>query len=133
MKGYDVMKTMLNKHEVKDRKELMAFFKKHGLPCDPATTPWCAVIIGCCERAVGNKGTGKYNARSYLQYGTPVSKPQKGDIVIFQRGGSTWQGHVAYVDGIEADGTIRTLGGNQSDKVCISWYAKNRLLGFRRS
>jgi uncharacterized protein (TIGR02594 family) len=135
MSGYDEMKKLLGLHEVKDRKELMKYMAKYKMPIDPATTPWCAAIMNACERAAGKPGNGRYNARSFLTYGTEV-KPKdvkKGDLVVFARGGSSWQGHIAYVDGIEADGTIRTLGGNQSDKVCISWYAKNRLLGFRRS
>lgn len=137
MSGYDELKKMLGKHEVRNKKELMAWLKseavKGDIAIDPSTTAWCAAAVNAAERAAGNKGNGKLNARSFLTYGTPIKlkDAKKGDIVIFERGGSTWQGHVAYLDGIEGN-TIRTLGGNQSDAVTIGWYPKSRLLGIRR-
>ena len=137
MSGYQVAKQFIGKHEIRDRKELAEFMKKYKMPIDPATTPWCAAFVNACERASGNAGNGKYNARSFLTYGRLVTKNQatKGDIVIFSRGGSSWQGHVSYFDGWEEsrDGLmVRCLGGNQGDMVKYSWYPADRLLGFRR-
>ena len=139
MTGYDVAKSHLGLHEVKDRRELMKFMSAHGMVIDPSTTPWCAAFIGACERKAGKLGTGKYNARSYLTYGTPVKLKDavKGDIVVFSRGGSSWQGHVTYFDGMDQDSEgntlLRVLGGNQRDSVCVSYYPLTRLLGIRRS
>lgn len=135
MSGYGIALQYINLHEVKDNAKLAQFMKKYKVSINPATTPWCAAFINACERASGNPGNGKLNARSFLTYGRKVTSKdvRKGDIVIFSRGGSTWQGHVAYFDGFENKGRIiRTLGGNQSDKVCIGWYDARRLLGFRR-
>ena len=139
MKGIEVMKSMLGLQEKKDKIKLMEFFKKHLHPkefmLNPETTPWCARIIGCCERAVGKKGTGKDNARSYLDYGTRVrlDEAEPGDICIFMRGNSTWQGHVAYfVDQVD-DESIVVLGGNQKDSICYGRYPVHNLLGIRRS
>lgn len=141
MTGYDILKQYKGLHEVRNKKELNSFILKYvpewkGLSVD--STPWCAAIVNATERAVGNAGTGKLNARSFLNYGIKVElkDAKKGDILIFTRGGSTWQGHVTYLDGIEQGQggriLLRCLGGNQSDSVCVGWYPKERLIGVRR-
>jgi uncharacterized protein (TIGR02594 family) len=140
MKGIDVALSYLGKQEKRDRKELISLFKKYArkgdIVIDPATTPWCAAFVNACERSIGNTGTGKLNARSFLHYGTVVDpkNAKEGDIIIFKRGSSTWQGHVAYfVKYDKKSGTVVCLGGNQADMVCYSHYATDRILGIRRS
>ena len=137
--GYDIANQYLGMHEVRDKKTLMSFFKAQGqdIYIDPSTTPWCAAFVNACERSAGKKGNGKVNARSFLTYGEniPFKDAKKGDIVVFARGNSTWQGHVAYfMEYVTMQGQegIRTLGGNQGDRVSISWYPKSKLLGVRR-
>ena len=94
-------------------------------------TPWCAGFINAIEKQCGRKGTGKLLARSFLNYGKPTAIPKIGDIVVFKRGNSSWQGHVGYF--ITDDATsITCLGGNQSDKVCYAKYPRTSVLGFRR-
>lgn len=135
--GYDVLKSMIGLHENRDTRALDAFISKY-VPLwrgsHVNSTPWCAGIVNACERSIGKKGTGLLNARSFLKYGQEVRLKDAvpGDIVVFARGGSTWQGHVAYFDGLEGS-LIRTIGGNQSDAVTRGWYNKSRLLGIRRS
>lgn len=101
------------------------------LGIDPSTTAWCAAFVNAIEKQCGRKGTGKLNARSFLDYGAPVKEPQVGDICVFRRGSSSWQGHVAYFIAIEDEG-ILVLGGNQGDSVCYKHYSKDALLGYRR-
>lgn len=143
VRGYDIAREKLGLHEVRNTHELVDFFKKNSvngdIRIDPSRTPWCAAFVNACERAAGCKGTGSCLARSFLKYGIKVDKiedARAGDIVIFKRGGSTWQGHVAYLDGIDKDKygntLVRTVGGNQSDSVSIGWYHLNRLIGIRR-
>lgn len=147
MAGYDEAKKYLGKHETKDRQFLINLFKSEGINVDPSTTPWCAYFVNLCEKLAGNPGNGRANARSFLTYGQLVydrdkklgnlANVKRGDIVVFERGGSTWQGHVAYVDGIETgkygEKLVRTLGGNQADSVSIGWYPVSRVLGVRRA
>jgi uncharacterized protein (TIGR02594 family) len=140
MKGIDVMKSHYGLEEVKDRKVLMQFLEEYAhnndIVVDPSTTPWCACMMNACERAAGNKGTGKQNARSFLDYGTKIEPRfmQEGDILIFKRGNSNWQGHVTYYAGKKDEyGNLLCIGGNQSDKVCYSWHSPNNLIGVRRS
>jgi uncharacterized protein (TIGR02594 family) len=139
MLGIDFAKKYLKYHEVKDRTKLTEILKKYSikgdLNIDPSTTPWCAAFVNAMERAVGNPGNGKLNARSFLTYGHPIEGlkfARRGDILVFSRGGSTWQGHVTYLDAIEPNGLLRCLGGNQSDSVSVGWYPKSRLIGIRR-
>lgn len=121
-----------------DRKILMDFFKKYAvngdIVVDPQTTPWCACMVGACERAAGNKGTGAQNARSYLNYGTRVNieDARQGDIAVFKRGDSTWMGHVTYIDAVKVGGLI-CMGGNQNNSICRQFYPYANLLGIRRA
>lgn len=140
MRGIDVAKQMVGLQEIRDRKKLLEFFKKHikkgEYLLDPSTTPWCARFVTCCEREIGKEGTGKDNARSYLDYGEKVEleDAKEGDIVIFERGNSSWQGHVTYfVKWIDDSDSVQVLGGNQMDKICYKLYPQDKILGIRRS
>lgn len=129
-------KSYLGKYErdPEARATLSSFFAKFGgIHLDPATTPWCAAFANAVLGASGIKGTGKANARSFLDWGTPTDNPSEGDIVVFKRGGSSWQGHVAFFVGFDGDGNIKVLGGNQHDHVSITTMPASALLGFRRA
>lgn len=96
-------------------------------------TPWCSTFINWCALKAGLERTGKLNARSWLDIGqtVPNDQGQLGDVVIFKRGNSDWQGHVAiYIN--ETPDYINVLGGNQGNEVCIKPYPKSKLLGIRR-
>ena len=95
-------------------------------------TPWCAAFANLVERAQGRKGTGKLNARSFLNYGVAVKEPQPGDILVFTRGNNSWQGHVTFYVATEGSNYM-CVGGNQGDKVCYRLYPKHALLGIRRT
>ena len=78
------------------------------------------------------KYTNNALARSWLNVGQAVDKPQPGDIVIFWRETmDSCKGHVAIWLGETSDGVI-CLGGNQGDSVCIGVSEKNTVLGYRR-
>lgn len=97
-------------------------------------TAWCAAFVGAMLKKGGVEGTGKLNARSYLDWGKPVELDQakKGDIVVFSRGDPNgWQGHVGFYMG-QTPRYIKVLGGNQNNQVNITSYSKNKLLGIRR-
>lgn len=95
---------------------------------------WCAAFVGHCLEKSGLASTRKLTARSYLTWGEKVANPeqaQEGDIVVFTRGASAAQGHVAFF--LKVSGSqIEVLGGNQSDGVTVARYARSRLLGIRR-
>ena len=93
-------------------------------------TPWCAAFANAMLYEAGQKGTGALNARSFLNWGSKLTKPKVGCIVVFKRGNSSWQGHVAFFLRDLGD-RIEVLGGNQSDSVSIGRYKKTDLLGYR--
>lgn len=98
-------------------------------------TPWCAAFVGSVLAQCGIKGTGKLNARSYLDWGQKVDlkDAKQGDIVILTRGNSKTQGHVAFFDSWQNNGSVNLLGGNQGDKVSVAPFGVSRVIGVRRA
>lgn len=111
--------------------KIKAYYEDAGHPyIKDDAVPWCAAFVGAMLKRAGLKGTGALTARSYLTWGKPLKKPVPGAIMIFRRGNSEWQGHVAfYVD--EDETHYHVLGGNQRDAVNIAKYPKSGLLGIR--
>lgn len=130
----DVAGSALGLNETGKKAALQEYLANGGQNLDPATTAWCAAFVDATLRQSGSQGTGKLNARSYLDWGEEVTNPQEGDIAIFSRGDPNgWQGHVGFFKGFNPDGTINILGGNQGDSVSIAQYSPNNLLGYRRA
>jgi uncharacterized protein (TIGR02594 family) len=130
---YEVAQELVGMGEAPDRASLQDFLSNGGQNLDPVTTAWCAAFVNASLGKAGMEGTGKLNARSFLDWGQEVDEPQKGDVAVFSRGDPNGgQGHVGFFDGYNDDGTIRVLGGNQGDAVSIANYSPNALLGFRR-
>lgn len=116
-----------------DNPEVLKYFNEIGY--DGAKlkdeTSWCAAFINWVMKQCGQPITGQLNARSWLDWGVPISMPQTGDVVIFWRNSPTsWMGHVGlYLR--EDSQYIYVLGGNQGNQVGIAPYHKSRLLGYR--
>lgn len=97
-------------------------------------TAWCAAFVGAMLKRAGLPHTGALNARSYLDWGTPVGieQAERGDVVILWRGDRDgWQGHVAFFHSLTGD-RVTLLGGNQSNQVNLAAYPLDRVLGVRR-
>ncbi|CDN96091.1 TIGR02594 family protein [Agrobacterium tumefaciens] len=118
--------------ETRDSAAISSFIKNSaGISIDPRVTPWCAAFVNAVLATQGIEGTGKLNARSFLNFGLPTDNPQPGDVVVFKRGNSEIQGHVGFFNGFDQNGNIIVTGGNQSNSVKTSTYKKEDLLGFR--
>lgn len=115
----------------RDNRTIVEFFKEvgHGWVKDDETA-WCAAFVGACLAAADLPHTGSLAARSYLQWGQKTTKPRRGDVVVFKRGNSSWQGHVAFYVGQDSR-YVYVLGGNQSNAVNVKGYSKSKLLGYR--
>ena len=130
----DIAARALGLNESDKAAALNDYLTTGGQNIDPATTAWCAAFVDATLRQSGMEGTGKLNARSYLDWGQPVDQPQRGDVAVFSRGDPNgWQGHVGFFDGYDEAGKIRVLGGNQGDAVSLASYDPSQLLGFRRA
>lgn len=121
--------------EQKDRKLL-----REILGVDPVTTQWCAAFVNMIllqNDLQTSESVSAYPlwARSFLEWGTEVTEPQKGDIIVFKRG-SSWQGHVAFYVSTTTDQNgkqyYNVIGGNQDNSVSIRPYAVSRAISIRR-
>ncbi|MCW4115677.1 TIGR02594 family protein [Aurantimonas sp. MSK8Z-1] len=129
----DLASALLGKREVPDRGAIREYLRNGGVNLDPATTAWCAAFVNSTLQQAGMKGTGSNLARSFLNYGSPVTQPRPGDIAVFSRGDPNGpQGHVGFVQGVNPNGTISLLAGNQGNAVSVQNYDTKRLLGYRR-
>jgi uncharacterized protein (TIGR02594 family) len=95
--------------------------------------PWCGLFVAHCvgstlqdEVLPGNP----LGARQWECFGTSTA-PRLGSVMVFWRESlASGKGHVGFYAG-EDDSAFQILGGNQSDKVCLTWLAKDRLRGAR--
>ena len=94
--------------------------------------PWCAAFVNWCLNKAEIFGTALPNAKSYLEWGYNITQPVVGAITVFDRGKHSWQGHVGFfLD--QSDNYVYIIGGNQSNRVSIRPYNKNKLVGYRWS
>jgi uncharacterized protein (TIGR02594 family) len=106
------------------------YFKDAGAGKLPDSVPWCAAFVGAMLKRAGVSPSGYLAARSYLKWGVKC-KPVQGCIVVLKRGTSPWQGHVTFLDRVNPNGTLRCLGGNQTDAVTYANYSPAFVLGYR--
>lgn len=122
-------------HEYSNRKELKEF-----IGVDPYRIEWCAAFVNAIlhsNNIPGSESVSSYplTARSFLKWGTEVSNPRLGDLVVFPRGSQGWQGHVGFYMGTEFRDNQEyylILGGNQNDSVTIDLYPAKQALSIRR-
>jgi len=91
--------------------------------------PWCGLFIALVAKRAGKEVVDSpLWALSWADFGKPAPVPMLGDILTFKRDGG---GHVALYVGEDAS-AYHCLGGNQSDKVCITRILKSRFYRARR-
>jgi uncharacterized protein (TIGR02594 family) len=100
--------------------------KRGGIKDDE--TPWCAAFVGGCLEAVGVTSSRFESAKSYETWGSPLSAPAFGCVVVFSRDGG---GHVGFVVGQDPAGNLLVLGGNQGDAVNIKAFQRSRVTAYR--
>lgn len=109
--------------EITDTKSLQAL-----TGVNPRRTKWCAAFLNAILNRKGYRTSGGNTAASFRNYGVKVSNPVKGDIVVLH-------GHVGiFVKYTTINGRkmVAVLGGNQSNKVKISYYPAKRIITIRR-
>lgn len=117
-----------------DNPRIMALYRDAGAAgIAHDETAWCAAFVGACLRRSGQTGTGSLMARSYLSWGEamPAGEPAPiGAVAVLARGPDPASGHVGFLVGETAD-HLMLLGGNQSDGVTVSAFARTQVLGLR--
>lgn len=89
-------------------------------------TAWCGLLMAWVAH-LANKPIPENPlwARNWAKWGVESKRPCLGDVLVFSRLGGG--GHVTLYVGEDAT-HYHCLGGNQSDKVCVTRIEKRRLL-----
>ena len=129
----DYAKALVGTTEIKGSKhnpEIVQFWKdikRGGIKDDE--TPWCAAFVGACLEKAGIVSSRLEAARSYEKFGVRLEKPAYGCIAVYSRKAATgWGGHVGFVVGVNLDGSLRVLGGNQQDAANVSSFRETKTL-----
>jgi uncharacterized protein (TIGR02594 family) len=137
---FEVMKqlsgTTENSDPNKSNPAIAEIFRDMGYSeWDDGALPWCGVAMAWCMKECNLPFPKEFAmARSWLNFGEPVRKPVEGDVTVLWRGSpSAYTGHVAFYVSGHGTGTLRLLGGNQSNQVNISQFPESRVLGHRRT
>jgi uncharacterized protein (TIGR02594 family) len=97
--------------------------------------PWCGLFVAHCigstlphEMLPGNP----LGARQWEKFGDRTSPPLGAIMVFWRESPASGKGHVGfYVGQDENETAYQIVGGNQSNMVCLTWLAKDRLRGAR--
>lgn len=116
-----------------DNQVILNWAKDLGIPYSEDETPWCGLFVAHC---IGSQlsdeplPSGPLGAKNWRRLGNHAS-PQPGAILVFWRKSpESGLGHVGFYAG-EDDTHYHVLGGNQSDKVCVTRVPINRLVDSR--
>ena len=113
----------------KSNSKIDEYLKMVGIKGDDEI-PWCSAFVNWCLLEAKCQPTRKPNARSFLEFGQELKRPELGCVVVLSRGTQSWQGHVGfYLD--HHRGLISILGGNQINRVGVNKYSDKKLLGYR--
>jgi uncharacterized protein (TIGR02594 family) len=108
-------------------KRIIEYHQTTTLKATDDETPWCSSFVNWAMEKAGFAGTDSAAAKSWLDWGVKLPVPREGAItVVKKKTGSTNAAagtasgfHVAFL--VYANpGTVRLLGGNQSNKVKYS-------------
>lgn len=90
---------------------------------------WCGLFVAFC---MADNGLPIVNtplwAKSWNEYGTSLSVPSFGSIMVFTREGGG--GHVGFYVGQDST-SYHILGGNQQDAVNIEYHTRTTCIGHR--
>lgn len=106
------------------------FFQSTVFKGGDADDAWCSAFANHCMHKAGIRGSGKANARSWLDWGVKLEQPTLGCVVVFSRPPKPSEGHVSFYVG-EDKNYIHVLGGNQNNSVCVRPYPRARVLQYR--
>lgn len=128
-------RTLVGQKEIKGPKHnsvILRMWEAIKRPYRNDETPWCAACVGYCLEESGIRSTRSEAARSYQNWDVKLDKPVVGCVVVFWRGNRNgFSGHVGFVVGVQANGNLLVLGGNQGDQVSIRAFTKDRVLSYR--
>lgn len=116
-----------------DNPIIMEWSDSLDIPYSGDDVPWCGLFVGHCiavtlteESLPGNP----LGARQWTKFGKRI-EPCLGAVMVFWRiSEQSGKGHVGFYVG-EDDSGYQILGGNQSNRVCLTWVHRDRFLQAR--
>jgi uncharacterized protein (TIGR02594 family) len=115
----------------RDTARILEYHACTSLKSNRDETPWCSAFVNWVIKQAGGKGTNSAAARSWLKWGQAVKDPYPGCIVVLKRGAPP-AGHVGFfVYRRSPAGWVQVLGGNQTDRVKVSFFQESDVLGYR--
>lgn len=136
----NIIQTALSQYGVKetvgskDHPQIINYFTSLGFDGNKLhdETAWCSAYANWVAKTAGYEFSGQLTARSWLTVGVSTATPEIGDVVVLWRASpKSWKGHVGFFIK-ETKRYVYVLGGNQSNKVCIKAYPKNRVLDYKK-
>jgi uncharacterized protein (TIGR02594 family) len=118
----------------KSNREIMALAKEADVEkiYTSDEIAWCAVAMVALALRSGKKvaftGYDRLRAKSFLKFGSPIEKPEFGDVLVFDRPGG---GHVGLYVG-EDTTSYHVAGGNQANQFSVVRILKTRVTQARR-
>lgn len=105
---------------------IIGWWEALKLPFRDDETPWCAGFMNRMIQMSGLVIPKKYRAAAlgwkWNGYGTKLTGPALGAVMMMERQGRPGSGHTTFVAGRSSSGQIMGLGGNQGNKVGINPY-----------
>ena len=97
--------------------------------------PWCSAFVNWIAWNLGIPRSGNLGARSWLNVGLHVeindAQPGIDVVVLWRVSANSEYGHVGFFNDYLA-GNVGLVGGNQSDRVNLTYFDKDRILAVRR-
>jgi uncharacterized protein (TIGR02594 family) len=113
-----------DKRPGKSNPEIIKYHATTGAGNDDFS-PWCASFVNWCFVQSNIPSLNSARAFDYKTFGVQLNKPAYGAIAVMN------YSHVGFVAGINSDGRIVLLGGNQADAVNYSPNAVSSVLQYR--
>lgn len=112
----------------KHHSEILRWLKKLQAWWSEDETPWCGTFVAhCMQEADLPIPTFWMRAKAWAEWGTRLSSPVPGCVVVFERKGG---GHVGFVVGRTSSNLLMVLGGNQGNRVSIAPFESSRVIGY---
>jgi uncharacterized protein (TIGR02594 family) len=112
----------------KNNQFILDCFKHTSYQASADEVPWCSAFMCRILEEAGMQSTGRADAKSWLNYGTECEL-KAGAIVVVERpdGGL----HVTLCSNELAGQVFAGVGGNQGDKVKVSFFKKEHIKATR--
>jgi uncharacterized protein (TIGR02594 family) len=138
---FDVAKAELAKGVKEPNPRILEYFKAINFNTNTTKTPWCAAFVSFCMKTCGNPTAAESvpkspaRAASWRNWGEalPLNStniPVGAVVVLSPTEKNDSSGHVSLFVKGDAN-SVTLLGGNQSDSVKESTYARSRVVGIQ--